>query len=517
MFRPAQCLLSALTLCPVYSQAERASRPPETAPSVAVKTAGTALVHWQPWNATTLEQARAGQRPVYVLVASELSEFSRATLRETFSRAATAEWMNQHFVCILADADVQPEVAAYAQHFIQTVRQLRGQPVHLWLTPELEPYDGANYLPPSEEWGMPGFLKAARNALDLWTQNPVRARTLAKEAVAMMQSPPPAGASPPLSQLLDRAASAWVAATDPVHGGFGDAPKLPQPEVLQFLLRRNSAARDAALTAARALVRGAAHDVTNGGFFRRTLDAEWRDPYRQKTLLDQARIALSLFEAYNVAPEPALRDAACRALDFVWRDLPHPQGGFAAALDGTDATAPTTPSPWVKTGRATLAAQAWLLVALMEAQRVQPEAYRAAVVELRTLLRSQIRTTDNRLPHQFDSSIEGTATDYLATAHALRLSDPGNPPAMAEHVVKRALRLYFDAVHGVFLASSSPLPLGIAARVPLGHDGLSAERLALLAGLERPAAAAVRNTLSLLVEYDSQPPGEVLLTLATPP
>lgn len=517
MFRPLLCLVSVLTLLSAPAQSQAPRRALEHAPSAWLQSLASSPVQWLPWTDATLDHAKAGQRPVYVLVASELSEFSRATLRETFSRASTAEWMNTHFVCVIVDADAQPEIAAYAQQFIQSVRQLRGLPVHLWLTPDFQPYEGANYLPPSEEWGKPGFLKTARNALDTWAQNPERARTLATEAQAMLQSPPLPSASAKLTQLLERAAAGWIAAADPIHGGFGDAPKLPEPEVIQFLVRGSSEARDAGRHAAHALVTGATHDAMHGGFFRRTLDAEWKEPYRQKTLLDQARIARALLEAHRLGPDPVLRDAACGALDFAWRELRLPSGALAAALDGTDLPDTAAPASWTKSGSATLAAHAWLLAALVEAGRSSPARSRAAISELRTLLLAQVRAPDGWLSHQPHSAIEGTATDYLAVAHALRVSETGDSNALADQLVQRACSRFFDATRGTFLASPPKLPAGIGARVPLGGEGLTAERVSLLVGLNPSDAAAVRNALASQIEYDPLPPGEVLLALVAAP
>ncbi len=94
---------------------------------------------------------------------------------------------------------------------------------------------------------------------------------------------------------LDAAAKAWIAAIDPVNGGFGGAPKQPEPEVIRFLLTRpDAASRDAAINAARAIVKGALRDPIDGGFYRRCIDEAWKEPYYQKTLADQARIALAL-------------------------------------------------------------------------------------------------------------------------------------------------------------------------------------------------------------------------------
>src|SRR5258708_3480619 len=208
-------------------------------PSAFVRAQTDSAVHWHVWNDATLAEARVANRSVYVFIGSPLSELTRATIGQTFGSAKTVAWLNENFFCIFVDADAQPEVAAFAQHYIRSIKQLQGWPVHLWLTPEFQPYDGANYLPPSEEWGKPGFLKAARSALDNWTGNPARARALAREANDLMRVPPlAANTKADAAAKLDAAAKAWIATIDPVNGGFGTAPKEPEPELIRFLLAR---------------------------------------------------------------------------------------------------------------------------------------------------------------------------------------------------------------------------------------------------------------------------------------
>ena len=513
MMRPTLILTTLLAVAPSLGWSQTEPTGLQRSPSTWVRAQATSPVRWLPWTEATLELARSSRRPIYVLVGSELNEFSRATLRETFSRPETAAWINEQFVCLLVDAEAQPELAAYAQHFIQSARQLRGWPVHLWLTPDLQVYEGSNYLPPSEEWGKPGFLKTARQALESWTQNPERARTMAAEAKALLTQPPLDPAATPLPTLLARSAAAWIAAVDPLNGGFGSAPKLPEPEVIQFLLRGEPVARAAGVDAALAVVRKAARDVRSGGFFRRTLDAEWTEPYRQMTLLDQARIALALLEAHRTTPTPALRDAAGAALDFAWRDLRRPDGTLAAALDGTATVDAANASPLIQSGTASVAAHAWFLCALAEAQNSGATHVQTSIASVRELLTTQIRPNDAWLPHQPGSPVEGTATDYLAVAYALRRSSASEPSELPNRLIHRACTRFFDSSQGCFVASP-PLPsAGIDVRVPLGGESPTAERLAVLLGVDQALTAAVARSLAAAIEHDPQPSGEALLTL----
>jgi len=467
------------------------------APTAFLRQQAASAVHWQPWNDAVLASAKQQAKPVYVFVGSPLSELTRATINQTFSSEKTVAWINENFFCIFVDADAQPDVAAYAQHFIASVKQLRGSPVHLWLTPELQPYEGANYLPPSEEWGKPGFLKAARGALEAWTGEPARARALATEALAMMRLPPlEDGAKSDARAKLASAATAWIATIDPQHGGFGSAPKLAQPELIRFLLGRDQTAQAAALNAARAMVSGALRDPVDGGFYRRCMDEAWKEPYYQKTLVDQARIALALFEAADVAKDDKLRAAGIGALDFVLKELKNPDGTFAAALDGTleENADPAKRPAFVRVGNASVAARGLLITAL---RRADEKRFITAAKQMADKLRTGFP--------------RATAVDLFAATlafHAL-----GDEVA-AGALPGRANELFFDSSMGAYMASPAQLPTGIAVRVPASGDTPSAEVLALLAGVDEKTVGLIRRNLLNQIEYDDLPPGDVLLGLA---
>jgi len=470
------------------------------APTAFVRAQAASGVHWQPWTDAVLAQAKQQAKPVYVFVGSPLSELTRATINQTFASEKTVAWVNESFFCVFVDADAQPEVAAYAQHFITSVKQLKGYPVHLWLTPDtLQPYDGANYLPPSEEWGKAGFLKSARSALDTWKLEPTRAHAQAEEAIGMMKLPAlgPGELKPDaLKARLDKAAAAWITAIDPKNGGFGTAPKLPEPELIRFLLRRDQAAQAAALNAARALVAGALRDPVDGGFYRRCIDEEWKEPYFQKTLADQARIALALFEAADVAKDDKLRAAGVGALDFVLKELRNPDGTFAAALDGTleENPDPAKRPKFVKVGSASTGAQGLLITAL---ERAGGKRFTAFEVQLAEKLES--------VP------LRATPADHVSTALAFRaLKDD----AAASKRMAQANERYFDPASGVYLGSPAKLPMGIAVRAPATGETPSAEVLALLAGVDEKTADQIRRNLFAGIEYDDLPPGDVLLGLS---
>jgi hypothetical protein len=334
-------LPSCLTLLSTFVLAAAHAASPDliTSASAFIRSQAHSPVNWETWNPEVLRRAQAENKAVYFFIGSSLSELSRATCQQTFANAESAAYLNQHFICVLVDREERPDVAASARLYLQTVKQTDGWPAHLWLTPELQPFEGAGYLPPSEEWGRSGFSNVARQAAEAWASDPRACRGHAAEAVLTMSSQGaetlPTLSPAALSAKLAQAAAAWMTTFDAANGGFGTAPKTLEPELLRFLLRGSKSDRDAALTSLHALLNGAVHDPLDGGFFTHTTDAAWRMPYMQKALGDQARLTLAYLDAAQTVDDPAMGQAARGALDYALSCLLLPDGGFAAAEDAT--------------------------------------------------------------------------------------------------------------------------------------------------------------------------------------
>ncbi len=330
-----------LTLIAAVAVTTARAASPDLAASASafVRSQAHSPVNWELWTPEVLRRAKAENKPVYLFVGSSLSELSRATCQQTFTNPESAAYLNQHFICVIVDREEQPDVAACVRDYLQTVKQTDGWPAHVWLTPELQPYEGGGYLPPSEEWGRSGFSNVARQAGEAWTTDPRSCRGHAAEAVATMafrsNETFPTLSPDALKTKLAQSTAAWMATFDATNSGFGTVPKAYEPELLRFLLGGANADRDAALATLRALLAGAVRDPLDGGFFTRATDAAWRIPYMQKTLADQARLALAFLDAARVANDPALARAARGALDYALARLVLPDGGFAAAEDAT--------------------------------------------------------------------------------------------------------------------------------------------------------------------------------------
>ncbi|HZZ17890.1 MAG TPA: DUF255 domain-containing protein [Opitutaceae bacterium] len=308
--------------------------------SAFVRTFVSSPVDWMPWGDAAFARAKAEQRPVFVFVGAFTNELSGAMRKQSFANLKNAEWLNKKFVCVVVDKDEHPDVAALYQTYVSNLKQLNGWPLNIWLTPEFQPFEGATYLSPSEDWGAPGFLKLANQANTAWETDASACRRRAQESASQL-APPAQPPRPPVWNLektrtrLTAAAAAWGATFDPTLGGFGDLPKSPEPELIRFMLLQSPGDRESARKTLRAIAASAIRDPLDGGFFRHAADGAWKIPYQQKTLLDQARMALAYLDAANGPDGKSFAQCARGAIDYALSRLANPDGTFAAAEDAT--------------------------------------------------------------------------------------------------------------------------------------------------------------------------------------
>jgi uncharacterized protein YyaL (SSP411 family) len=295
-------------------------------PSAYLQAQADSAVNWMPWGDAAFAKAKSEGKPVFLFIGSASSELSRVTARQTFSNADTAALLNETFICVMVDREEHPELVSLYQTYLSEIKQLTGQPFNLWLTPELLPYEGAAYLPPTEEWGKSSFNKVAQQAKAAWTSDAAGCRARAEEAVTQLasvtKSHPPAASSPEKSrERLKTAAESWRAQFDATNGGFTEAPKGLEPELLRFLLKQTPADRDAAVFTLKAIASSALRDPLDGGFFRYATDVRYRLPYAQKNLADQARMALAFLDAAQDDNAKVFVPVARGALDYALAHL----------------------------------------------------------------------------------------------------------------------------------------------------------------------------------------------------
>jgi uncharacterized protein YyaL (SSP411 family) len=323
-------------------------------------------VDWYPWGDEAFAQARHRQRPIFLSVGYSTCHWCHVMEHESFESDDVARVLNEHFISIKVDREERPDVDRVYMTFVQATTGSGGWPMSVWLTPELKPFYGGTYFPPSSRWGRPGFVDVLQELSRVWREERPRVLEAAEGLTERLRSATEAEPLAPFEirpgkpiagvEALHEGVDAFRQAFDARHGGFGDQPKFPRPSELLFLLCEHARtgqedAKNLALETLRAMALGGMRDHIGGGFHRYSVDAAWRVPHFEKMLYDQAQLTLAYLSAAQASGEGLYAAVAEDTIAYVKRDMTDSEGGFYSAEDA-DSVPPNAPQHAPNAGEA---------------------------------------------------------------------------------------------------------------------------------------------------------------------
>ena len=308
-------------------------------------------VDWYPWGDDAFEKARLEDKPIFLSIGYSTCHWCHVMERESFENDDVAAILNRFFVPVKVDREERPDVDHIYMTYVQATTGSGGWPMSVFLTPGRMPFFGGTYFAPDNRYGRPGFSVILERLAEAWREqrdkilessdNVIQQLSLQSEAVS-------AKSGAPDKNTLDSTFQYFRRSFDPDHGGFGNAPKFPRPALFNFLLRYHHRsgrpeALDMTLATLRAMAEGGMHDQLGGGFHRYSVDERWFVPHFEKMLYDQAQLAVSYIEAFQITHDPYYAGIARDILDYVLRDMTHSGGGFYSAEDADSVIDPANP------------------------------------------------------------------------------------------------------------------------------------------------------------------------------
>ena len=296
-------------------------------------------VDWYAWGEEALARARAEDRPILLSIGYSACHWCHVMERESFENPAIARLMNELFVNIKVDREERPDLDGIYMQAVQALTGHGGWPMTVFLTPDGAPFYGGTYFPPEDRGHMPGFPRVLTGVAEAYRARRADVDKNAAQLREMLQRkivPPQTGPLTPA--LLDRALQGVIGSIDWAEGGFGGAPKFPQPMTLEFLLRQHvrtgsgQALRAVELTLDK-MADGGIYDQLGGGFHRYAVDRIWLVPHFEKMLYDNAQLARVYLQAFLATGSPRYRQVVEETLEYVRREMTHPDGGFYSTQD----------------------------------------------------------------------------------------------------------------------------------------------------------------------------------------
>lgn len=334
-------------------------------------------VDWYPWGDEALNLSKRENKLIFLSIGYSTCHWCHVMSHECFDDPSIAALLNKHFVSIKVDREERPDVDQQYMNFVVSTTGHGGWPLSIFCTPGGKPILGGTYFPPVPRRGAVSFPELCRMIHARWQENPQVFTVLAEKiqsellemslacSVELSQIESVSVNSPSISA---RVFQELTKSYDKEFGGFGNAPKFPQPSQLHFLLsfhalssthsstieidhlktqslaqakyvvtsrgfldvkdctsleqlidmvsrklkreRSNAAtALDMVSYTLERIVDGGIHDILAGGFHRYSVDKWYHVPHFEKMLYDQGQLMAVLADAYKLTNNPKFSKA----------------------------------------------------------------------------------------------------------------------------------------------------------------------------------------------------------------
>ncbi len=301
-------------------------------------------VDWFPWCGEAFKKAAAEDKPVFLSVGYSTCHWCHVMAHESFENQKTAEILNKYFISIKVDREERPDIDSVYMSVCQAYTGNGGWPMSIFMTAQQKPFFAGTYFPPVSGHGRIGFQELLLTIADRWTHQRTGLLASADQVLsALLQdyarscAPADFSASEAL-RLPAQAAAAFSQSFDPVHGGFGPAPKFPLPHNLMFLmlyaaLFQEDTPREQALFTLNQMRKGGIFDQIGGGFSRYSTDERYLAPHFEKMLYDNALLIIAYAAAYKASKTDRFLNTAIETADYILREMTSPDGAFYSAQD----------------------------------------------------------------------------------------------------------------------------------------------------------------------------------------
>ena len=297
-------------------------------------------VDWYPWGEEAMRLAKEQDKPILLSIGYAACHWCHVMAHESFEDQVTAEQMNADFINVKVDREERPDVDSIYMQAVNAMTGHGGWPMTVFLTPDGKPFYAGTYFPNEPRHGMASFQQILTGVIQAWRNDRENVVGSASEVAQQLQALSGVGfEEQPLDEEIFRSALRGLGQRfDASWGGFGDAPKFPQPMTIEFLLREsirgeNDNALEMAEGTLRKMAEGGMYDQIGGGFARYSVDHRWLVPHFEKMLYDNAQLARVYLHAWQVTGNDFYRRITEETLDYVLREMRHEDGGFYSSQD----------------------------------------------------------------------------------------------------------------------------------------------------------------------------------------
>ncbi|NOT16097.1 MAG: thioredoxin domain-containing protein [Methylotenera sp.] len=254
-------------------------------------------VAWYPWGKEALSLSRELNKPILLSIGYSACHWCHVMAHESFEDPQVASVMNAHFINIKVDREERPDLDQIYQTAHSMLSQKSGGwPLTVFLTPSQIPFFTGTYFPKNARYQLPSFADLIPRVAAYYYNHEIEIANQTQQLVQAFTSSLPKVSTQITANesTLQLAFEQLQAHFDFEYGGFGSAPKFPNPADITLLLHAakagNAQAELMALQMLSAMAAGGIYDQIGGGFCRYSVDERWNIPHFEKMLYDNGQL-----------------------------------------------------------------------------------------------------------------------------------------------------------------------------------------------------------------------------------
>lgn len=296
-------------------------------------------VDWFPWGDEAFEKAAKDNKPIFLSIGYSTCHWCHVMERESFEDEEVARLLNESYVSIKVDREERPDVDHLYMAVCQAMTGQGGWPLTIIMTPNKKPFFSGTYFPKNQKYGRVGMTGLLPQITSKWKEDPQKVAEVGDQIAEETTKRMLYNFEGEISETtLKEAFNMYKDMFNPQYGGFGSAPKFPTSHNLSYLLRyyhtsKEPKAIEIVEKTLEAMHRGGIYDHIGFGFSRYSTDEEWLVPHFEKMLYDNALLAITYIEAYQVTGKQKYAQIAEEIFTYVMRDMTDPGGAFYSAED----------------------------------------------------------------------------------------------------------------------------------------------------------------------------------------
>ena len=293
-------------------------------------------VAWQPWGESAVEYARQHNKILFLSIGYFACHWCHVMQQESYKNKEIAAFINQHFVAVKIDRELQPALDRRLMDFTQRIIGRGGWPLNVFVAPNGHPVYSLLYAPPEQ------FMQVLQKMQAVWQADPEQVlKLISDEGEKPFADKPAELDSGRFLKILNDASKSIMNRADLLSGGFGEQQKFPSVPQLQFLLKEYSRNADQEIQeflnrTLSAMASNGLNDHLAGGFFRYSVDPQWEIPHFEKMLYDNANMSSLYLHAARVFDDQAYAEVARITLDFMQREMWHENGALVSSFSAVD-------------------------------------------------------------------------------------------------------------------------------------------------------------------------------------